>query len=94
MNPQTKQNKLCETVQEKLRNLKEKPATETSFFENIAIKIMAELMGSDKDTIMEKYCDNNIPSEELEEHLYRLASAAIWSSEILCRSLIEDDVNV
>jgi len=52
---------------------------------------MAEMMGADKDLIMKKYCDKDIGSEEVENHLYKLASVSVWGSEVLCRTLNEGE---
>ena len=62
-----------------------------TFFKDTATKIMAEMMGADKDLIMKKYCDKDIGSEEVENHLYKLASVSVWGSEVLCRTLNEGE---
>ena len=94
MKSQPEQTNSCAPVQKKLNHFKNKPTTETTFFENTTVEIMAKLMGSDKDTIMEKYCDNTITTEEMDEYLYRLASVANMGAEVLCRSLNEDQTNI
>ena len=80
----------CATAKEKLQNFKKKPVTNITFYEHSTVEIMAQLMGADKTSIMEKYCDDNVTSEEMEEYFYRLASAAIMGAEALCRSLNEE----
>jgi len=81
-------------LSDKLRALKYKSLKEVSFFEDAVVKIMAKLVGADKDICISKYTDGEVDTEEMEAHFLRLASVALWSAEALFRTLVDDRENV
>jgi len=89
---QQKKQKCCrETSRDRFYNIKKGTTVDTPFFMDAASKIMAQLMGADKDIIMKKYHDKNVESEEMENYLKELAFVSIWGAEMLCHALSEEE---
>ena len=91
MKSQEEQAVRCKTTRKTPRNLEKRLAVESTFSEDIAAKIMAELVRADKDVILKMYSDKDVQTEDLENRLYQLAAVSIWGTEVLCRALSEGD---